>query len=70
MPASGPQGLDRTPRHSRQDLVLAVAHQDGGRTSTTAMPPMTSSPGTTSRTRSPGEPATRSLPTNQCRAIR
>jgi len=30
MPASGPQGLDETPRHSRKDLVLDVAHQDGG----------------------------------------
>jgi hypothetical protein len=30
MPASGPQRLDRTPRQSRQDLVLAVAHLDGG----------------------------------------
>jgi hypothetical protein len=30
MPASGPQGFDHTPRHSRQELVLAVANQDGG----------------------------------------
>jgi hypothetical protein len=30
MPASGPQGLDHTPRHSREDLVLDVARQDGG----------------------------------------
>ncbi len=30
MPASTPDGLDRTPRHSRQRLVLAIANQDGG----------------------------------------
>lgn len=30
MPASTPDGLDRTPRHSRQELVLAIANQDGG----------------------------------------
>jgi hypothetical protein len=30
MPTSGPQGLDHTPRYSRQDLVLAVANKDGG----------------------------------------
>jgi hypothetical protein len=30
MPTSTPQGLDHTPRYSREDLVLYVAHQDGG----------------------------------------
>jgi hypothetical protein len=30
MPSSGPQGFDPTPRYSREDLVLDVAHQDGG----------------------------------------
>ncbi len=30
MPMSTPDGLDRTPRYSRQRLVLAIANQDGG----------------------------------------
>jgi hypothetical protein len=30
MPMSMPDGLDRTPRYSRQRLVLAIANQDGG----------------------------------------
>jgi len=30
MPMSAPDGLDRTPRYSRQRLVLAIANQDGG----------------------------------------
>jgi hypothetical protein len=30
MPSTGPEGLDHTPRHSREDLVRDVAHQDGG----------------------------------------
>ena len=30
MPTSSPDGLDRTPRYSRQKLVLAIANQDGG----------------------------------------
>ena len=30
MPTSTPQGLDHTPRYSRENLVLSVANQDGG----------------------------------------
>jgi hypothetical protein len=30
MPATGPEGDDPTPRHSREDLVRDVANQDGG----------------------------------------
>ena len=30
LPSSSPDGLDRTPRYARRDLVLAIANQDGG----------------------------------------